>query len=87
MTEYRIKVRGVTDVTYDEKAGIVDLVVTLPTTSEETEFVHLDRGDGEPMLGLELAHGEAIAGWWPDGEDWVSEIHVPNPIGHFADAP
>ena len=82
MTEYKIRVCGVTQ-HWQDANGDVHLTVTLPTESEETEFIHVDRGDDVPMLGVLLAHGEAAAGWWPDGECWSDEIRVPNPIGVF----
>lgn len=82
MTTYLVRVTGVVDVERDPSRPDVAIVrVDLPTTSEETEHVGIVREDDEMLVGIDLAHGEVVAGHWPDGEEWVDEIRVPNPLG------
>lgn len=88
MTTYTVRVTGVTRAQREiTSRGTWLLTVTLPTNSEETEHVGVIREDDEMLVGIDMAHGEVVAGHWPDGEEWVDEIHVPNPLGVFEDAP
>lgn len=81
-TDYVIEITGRRQVIETDN-GRLRVIVSLPSTSSDTEFVEVSRGDGEPMLGVILAHGETSAGYWPGGEDWSDEVRVPNPLGEY----
>lgn len=70
---------------YNVKIGLsgndVHLQIVLPETCDETSFIAVSDESDRALIGIELAHGEAIAGHWPDEEEWVDRIHVPNPLG------
>lgn len=83
MTVYFVQLSGDVRVVEPDSTGRMRLMVHLPSTSEDTEFVEVAREDDEPMVGVMLSHGEAAAGYWPGGEDWSDEIRVPNPLGVF----
>jgi hypothetical protein len=59
LTEYKIRVCGVTQ-HWQDANGDVHLTVTLPTESEETEFIHVDRGDSH-MARLRPAGGRTAS--------------------------
>lgn len=74
MTTYNIRIGNI--------GADVHLQVDLPITNENPSFVLVTDAHGADLVGLELAHGEIVAGSWPtSGGDWVDSLHVSNPTG------
>lgn len=83
MTNYHVRVTGATKVERDpSRPDVVVIRVELDPESEETEHIGVSNDD-DMMIGIDLAHGGVVAGHWPDGEEWVDEIRVDNPLGVY----
>jgi len=66
---------------YRVKAGNQTLEVEIPTGCQDTAFAWIEDEAGRSLVGIDLAHGGVVAGYWPDEEEWVDVLHVDNPIG------
>lgn len=52
--------------------------VDLEDNFEDGSWIVIRDVNGQDLIGIELHHGEVVAGHWPDGAEWVDKIHTPS---------